>query len=120
MHNDLAPKYAYAAYGWMTRMLEGRPWLRNDAFGPDVYAVVFGGTSEEGDLIVAWATKPFAYVRVTNSERGLTFYDVFGTKRFVPLDKVRTGHLPVPLGESPIYIVGARGLKATVRPDPGW
>jgi hypothetical protein len=26
----------------------------------------------------------------------------------------------VPLGESPIYIVGPRGTKATVRPDPGW
>jgi hypothetical protein len=26
----------------------------------------------------------------------------------------------VPLGESPVYIVGARGLRAAVRPDPGW
>ena len=29
-------------------------------------------------------------------------------------------YLPVPLGESPIYVVGPKGLKATVRPDPGW
>jgi len=45
---------------------------------------------------------------------------VYRTKRFVPYDKVRTGHLPVPLGESPIYVVGPNGLKAIVRPDPGW
>ena len=35
-------------------------------------------------------------------------------------DQVRTGHLPVPLGESPIYVVGPTGLKASVRKDPGW
>ena len=120
MRNDLAPKYAYHAYSWMTRMLEGRKWLRNDAFGPEVYAVVFDGPHADEDLIVAWATKPFAYVRVTNTDRGLTFYDIFGTRRSVPFDKVRTGHLPVPLGESPIYIVGSKGMKATVKPNPGW
>lgn len=27
---------------------------------------------------------------------------------------------PIRLGESPIYIVGPEGLKAMVRPDPGW
>ena len=58
-------------------------------------------------------------MRVSN-EKGLTFYDVFGTRRFVPVDPVRTKNLPVPLGESPVYIVGAKGLKAVVRPDPGW
>jgi len=120
MRNDLAPKYAYYAYAWMTRMLEGKKWLRNDAFGPDVYAAVFTDEAKGEDLIAAWSPKPFAYVRVTNTEQGLTFYDLFGTRRFVPFDKVRTGHLPVPLGESPIYIVGAKGTKATVRPDPGW
>ena len=120
MRNDLSPKYAYHAYAFMTRMLEGKTWLRNDAFGPDVYACVFADDDKGENLIVAWSPKPYAYVRVTNTEQGLTFYDLFGTKRFVPLDKVRTGSLPVPLGESPIYIVGAKGTKATVRPDPGW
>ena len=43
-----------------------------------------------------------------------------GIKWFVPYDKVRTSHLPVPLGESPIYVVGPKGMKATIRPDPGW
>lgn len=120
MRNDLAPKYSYYAFGWMTRMLEGKKWVRNDAFGPDVYACVFEN-SETGDhMIAAWSTKPFGYVRVTNTQRGLTFFDVFGTKRQVPYDKVRTSHLPVALGESPIYIVGEKGMKATVRPDPGW
>ena len=70
--------------------------------------------------LVAWSPKPLAYVRVSNTEKGLAFYDIFGTRRTVPYDKVRTGSLPVPLGESPIYIVGPRGTKATVRPDPGW
>lgn len=118
--NDLSPKYAYYAYAWMTRLLEGKKWVRNDAFGPDVYACVFTDEAKGEDTIVAWSPKPYAYVRVTNTEKGLTFYDVYGTKRFVPYDKVRTSHLPVPLGESPIYIVGPKGTKATVRPDPGW
>ena len=104
----------------MTRMLEGRKWLRNDAFGPEVYACVFADAAGGEDLIIAWSPKPFGYVRVTNTDKGLTFHDIFGTRRFVPLDNVRTGHLPVPLGESPIYILGAKGTKATVRPDPGW
>lgn len=120
MRADLAPKYSYYAYAIMTRMLEGKTWKRNDAFGPDIYACVFGDESQTDEVMVVWSVKPFAYVRVTNTEKGLTFYDVFGTKRFVPLDKIRTGHLPVPLGESPTYIVGAKGIKATVRPDPGW
>jgi hypothetical protein len=119
MRNDLSPKYSYYAYAWMTRMLEGRRWSRNDSFGPDVFAAVFTEEGSSEDLIVAWANKPYAYVRVSN-EKGLTFYDVFGTRRFVPVDPVRTKNLPVPLGESPIYIVGAKGLKAVVRPDPGW
>ena len=100
-------------------MIEGKRWIRNDAFGPTVYALVFRDEEAEKDLIVAWTTSPYAYVRVTN-EKGLDVYDVFGTKRSVPVHPVRTKHLPVPLGESPVYVVGARGLKATVRPDPGW
>jgi hypothetical protein len=119
MRNDLTPKYSYYAYATMTRMLEGKKWLRNEVLGPDVYAVVFGDDATSEDLIVAWSPKPFAYVRI-NNEKGLTFYDIFGTRRFVPVDPVRTKSLPVPLGESPIYVVGAKGLKATVRPDPGW
>ncbi len=119
MRADLSPKYGYYAFGWMTRMLEGKRWLRNDAFGPDVYAVVFTDDDSKQDLIVAWANKPYAYVRI-NNEKELTFYDVFGTRRRVPTHPVRTKSLPVPLGESPIYVLGPRGLKATVRPNPGW
>lgn len=117
---DLTPKYAWYAYAFMTRMLEGRKWVRNDAFGPDVFACVFTDEAKNEDLIVAWSPKPFAYVRVNNTEAGLTFYDLYGTKRVVTYNKVRTGSLPVPLGESPVYIVGPSGLKARVRPDPGW
>src|SRR5262245_48018705 len=120
MRNDLAPKYSYYAYAWMTRMLEGKKWMRNDSFGPDVYACVFTAEAKGEDIIVAWSSKPYAYIRVTNTEKGLTQYDIFGTSRLVTYDKVRTSHNSFPLGESPIYIVGAKGMKATVRPDPGW
>jgi hypothetical protein len=118
VRNDLSPKYSYYAFSFMTRMLEGKKHIRNDAFGPQVYAAVFTDDANE-DTIVGWSTKPYAYVRV-NNENGLTIYDVYGTRRFVPVDPVRTKSLPVPLGESPIYIVGSKGLKAAVRPDPGW
>jgi len=117
---DLSPKYAYAAYGWMTRLLEGKRWLRNDAFGPDVFVVVFNDPSKHEDRLVAWSTRPVAYIRVNNTERGLTLHDVYGTRRIVEYDAVRTGSVSVPLGESPIYITGAEGLTATVRADPGW
>jgi hypothetical protein len=33
---------------------------------------------------------------------------------------LRTKNLTIPLGESPVYVTGAKGLKAVVRPDPGW
>jgi hypothetical protein len=52
--------------------------------------------------------------------RGLTQYDVFGTKRVVTYNKQRSGASPFPFGESPIYIVGPKGLKVNLRPDPGW
>jgi hypothetical protein len=116
---DLSPKYAYYAFAWMTRMLEGKSMQRCDCSGPDTYAVVFSESGSEEDLIVAWSTKPYAYIRV-NNPKGLTFYDVFGTRRFVPYDPVRTKNLSVPLGESPTYIVGPKGLKAELRKDPGW
>jgi hypothetical protein len=118
--HDLRPKYAYYAYAWMTRMLEGREWLRNDVFGPELYAAVFRGEERAEDLIVAWSLKPFAYIRVNNTERGLTFMDLYGVRRHVEFHPIRTKLLSVPVGESPIYILGPRGLTASVRPDPGW
>ncbi len=120
VRQDLAPKYAYYAYAFMTRMLEGKRWVRNDAFGPDLYACLFTDDQKAQDTMVLWSPKPFAYVRINNTEAGLTFYDLYGTKRVATYDKVRTGHLPVPLGESPIYVIGPKGLKASPRPDPGW
>ena len=119
LRNDLSPKYSYYAFSFMTRMLEGKKHVRNDSFGPQVYAAVFTDDAGSEDTIVAWSTKPYAYVRI-NNENGLSVYDIYGTRRFVPVDPVRTKSLPVPLGESPVYIVGSRGLKAVVRPDPGW
>ncbi len=117
---DLSPKYSYYAYAFMTRMLEGKRWSRNDYFGPDIYAVVFANDSKSEDTIVLWSPKPFAYVRINNTEQGLNLFDVYGTKRVATYHPVRTKSLPVPLGESPIYVVGPKGLKATARPDPGW
>ena len=116
---DLKPKYAYYAYAVMARMLEGKRLRRVDAAGPDVHAVVFGEEGSEEETVLAWATKPYAYVRVEN-EKGLAITDVYGTRRQVPMHPVRTRRLSIPLGESPVYITGPKGLKATVRPDPGW
>jgi hypothetical protein len=117
---DLAPKYAYYAFGFMTRMLEGKRWVRNDAWGPDVYAAVFTDDAKGEDTLALWSPKPYAYVRINNTEAGLIFYDIYGTRRVATYHPVRTKSLPVPLGESPIYVVGPKGLKANVRPDPGW
>ena len=49
MRADLSPKYGYHAYAFMTRMLEGKRWLRNDAFGPDVFACVEAGDDRIDD-----------------------------------------------------------------------
>jgi hypothetical protein len=117
---DLSPKYSYYAYAFMTRMLEGKRWARNEHFGPDIYAIVFAGDSNGEETMVLWSPKPFAYVRINNTEQGLTFFDIYGTKRVATYHPVRTQSLPVPLGESPIYVVGPKGLKARTRPDPGW
>jgi hypothetical protein len=121
---DLTPKYSYYAYATLARLLEGRRHVRNDAFGPDVYAAVFseekaGDTGDKRELIVAWTTKSYAYIKV-NNEQGLDILDIFGTRRSVPVHPVRTRHLTIPLDESPVYILGAKGIKATVRPNPGW
>jgi hypothetical protein len=120
MRADLTPKYSYHAYAVMTRMLEGKRWVRNDYFGPDIYACVFTREEKDEDTLVLWSPKPFAYVRINNSKKGLDLYDVYGTKRHVTYHPVRTSHLPVPLDGSPIYVVGPRGLKASARPNPGW
>jgi hypothetical protein len=119
VRSDLTPKYSFYAFAFMTRMLQGKKFVRNDVFGPEVYAAVFTDEQSTKDTIVAWSTKPYAYIRV-NNETGLDIYDIYGTRRFVPVDKVRTSSLSVPLGTSPIYIVGSKGLKAQVRADPGW
>jgi hypothetical protein len=118
MRNDLQPKYAYYAYAVMTRMLEGKRWVRNDAWGPDVYAAVF--TDDVEDTLVLWTPKDYAYAKINNSEKGLTQVDLYGTKRFVAWDARRTRNNTFPLGQSPVYVVGPKGLKASVRPDPGW
>jgi len=120
MRADLSPKYSYHAFAVMARILEGKRWVRNDSFGPDIYAAVFEDKAAGEDLIAAWSPKPYAYVRVNVTEKGIDVIDIFGTRRRVTYDPVRTKSLPVPLGESPIYIVGPKGLKATPRPDLGW
>jgi hypothetical protein len=93
--------------------------VRNDSFGPEILAAVFTDDAAGEDTVVAWATKPYAYVKI-NNEKELRQYDIFGTLRTVPFDPVRTRNLTFSLGESPIYVVGPKGLKVTARPDPGW
>jgi hypothetical protein len=117
---DLTPKYSYYAYSFMTRFLEGKKWVRNDAFGPDIYACVFTDEKTKQDTIVAWTPKDFGYVRVNVGESGIDITDVYGTKRHATYHPVRTKSLPIALSESPLYITGPAGLKAGPRPDPGW
>jgi len=118
--NDLTPKYSYYAYATMTRFLEGKKFVRNDAFGPDLYACVFTDEAKKQDTIVAWTPKDFAYIRVNNTEAGLDITDLYGTKRHATFHPVRTKSLPIALSQSPLYITGPAGLKANPRPDPGW
>jgi hypothetical protein len=120
MRADLSPKYSYSAHAVMARMLEGKTWVRNDAWGPEVYAAIFTDEAAAEDTAVLWSPKDFAYVRIANTEKGLAQYDLFGTRRVVAWDPRRTRHNPFPVGQSPIYVTGPKGLKVTVRPNPGW
>jgi hypothetical protein len=120
MRADLQPKYSYYAYAVMARMLEGKRWARNEAWGPDVYAAVFSDDAAGEETIVAWSPNNYAYARITNSEKGLANYDVYGTKRVVAWNAQRTSNNSFPLGQSPVYIVGPKGMKVSVRANPGW
>ena len=60
LRNNLTPKYSYYAFSFMTRMIEQKKWLRNDVFGPEIYAVAFTDNKNDQDTIVAWSTKPYA------------------------------------------------------------
>jgi hypothetical protein len=120
LRHDLQPKYSYYAYAVLTRMLEGKKWIRNEAWGPEVYAAVFAAEGSDEETMVAWSPSNYAYARIRNSERGLTTCDVYGTRRFVAWDARRTSNNPFPLGQSPMYVVGPKGLKVSVRPNPGW
>jgi hypothetical protein len=117
---DLQPKYSYYAYAVMARMLEGKRWVRNEAWGPEVYAAVFEDEAAGEETLVAWTPNNYAYARIGNNEKGLACYDVYGTKRVVAWDAKRTSNNSFPLGQSPIYVVGPKGLKVNVRPNPGW
>ena len=117
MRHDLEPKYAWYAYAEMTRRLEGKRWVRNDAWGPDAYVAVFSDGAE--DTLVAWAASTSAWIRVKN-DTGLLVRDLYGTARKIDFDARRTKNVPIPLGQSPIYISGPAGLTVSVRPDPGW
>ncbi|MGQ9635269.1 MAG: hypothetical protein ACUVXB_13620 [Bryobacteraceae bacterium] len=133
VRSDLSPRYSYYAYGWMTRMLEGKRWIRNDEWGPRIWAVVFRDEADGEDLIAAWTTDAYAYLRVTN-ERGIRLYDLYGTRREIPFlgqpgspplvelsqwTASAPGTVTVPLSRSPIYIVGAAGMMSKARPNPG-
>lgn len=120
MRSGLEPKYSYFAYAVMARMLEGKRWVRNDAWGPEIYAAVFADDGAKEDTLVLWSPKEYAYVKINNSEKGLAVTDLYGTRRTVTWDERRTRNNTFPVGQSPIYVTGPQGLKATVRPDPGW
>jgi hypothetical protein len=116
VRRDYTPKYSYYAYAVMTRMLEGKKFLGSLIERDSVYVLKFG--DGDNDTLVAWTTRPYAYVRVS-FQKQLECYDVLGVKRVVPLNE-RTGALPVPLSPSPVYLVGPKGLRARSVPNPGW
>ena len=132
VRHDYTPKYAYYAYAVMTRMLEGRKFVGRVVDRDDVYVFKFGlraagarselpgvpSDEEDNEVLVAWTTNPYAYIRV-NFQKELECHDAFGVKRTVPLNE-RTGALPVPLTPSPVYLVGPKGLHARAVPSPGW
>jgi hypothetical protein len=118
MRHDLAPKYAYYAHAWMARMLESKRWERNDVFGPDVYSVVFRDPSSGQRVLVAWTTRPYAYLRIQN-EGGLTVCDLYGSERFVPKDPKSDRPVIAPLSESPVFVTGPGELRSQEVPNPG-
>jgi hypothetical protein len=120
MRSGLEPKYSYFAYAVMARMLEGKRWVRNDAWGPEVFAAVFTDDQSEEDTVVLWSPKDYAYARVNNTPAGLAVTDLYGTRRVVTWDERRTKSNPIPVGQSPIYVTGPRGLKVSIRPNPDW
>jgi len=133
VRSDLTPRYWYYAHAWMARLLEGKRWIRNDEWGPRIWAVVFRDDEAGEDTIVAWTTDAYAYLRVTN-QRGIRLYDIFGTRREIPYlgrpgappdvelsrwTSSPLGTVTVPLSRSPVYIVGASEMRAVARPNPG-
>jgi hypothetical protein len=117
VRQDLTPRYSYYAHAWMARLLEGKRWKRNESWGPYDYAAVFADDAAGEETIVAWTTRPYAYLEIPN-RRGLAFHDVFGTRRWVAVDPKRA-RVIAPLSNSPIYISGPAELKTTIRENPG-
>ncbi|NQT81844.1 cellulase family glycosylhydrolase [bacterium] len=116
VRHDYTPKYSYYAHAVVTRMLEGKKFMGRLSEENDIY--VFKFADGRNDTLVAWTTKPYAYIRVS-FEKQLQHYDILGIKRVVPLNE-RTGAIPVPLTPSPIYLVGPKGLRVRTVPKPGW
>lgn len=114
---DLKPKYAYYAYAWMSRMLQNRAWLRNEAVGPDVVATTFGEKHSPQEVLVAWTTSDRSYLCV-NNDHSLDLYDLFGVHRSLGAS-TRHQKVVIPLDLYPIYIVGPKGLRAGSVPSPG-
>lgn len=117
VRQDLTPRYSFYAQAWMAHLLEGKRWVRNEIWGPYDYAAVFADEAAGEETMVAWTTRPYAYLEVPN-RKGLVFHDIFGTRRSVFADPKRP-HVVAPLGGSPVYITGARGLNTAIREGPG-
>ena len=103
----------------MTRMLEGKKWMRQLLLRAGHLRHCFRN-EEKKKTHRGLDAQVVCLHQVSNTQKGLTFYDVFGTNAYVRLDSPRTDNLTVLLGESPIYIVAPKGLTAHLRPDPGW
>ncbi len=69
-----APKPGYAAYGVMTRQLEGKPYDHKETVAADIYSYIFGSGS--GQQRVLWSSTPKQVAIQTSSPIVIT--DVMG------------------------------------------
>lgn len=95
------PKPCYHALATMTRLLEGKRFVKKLEMPPDCYAYLFQGRG--GEVVVMWAMKettvPFKW------ESKGEIVDLMGNKKKIPSAK---GIIQLTLGPSPIFLTSSK------------
>jgi len=99
-------------------MLAGKKWIRNGRVWSGRLTPALRDEAKGEDLLVAWSPKPYAYVRVRNTEKGSLFYDLYGTQRFGRTTRSAPAACPSHWAQAP-FTSWARRHQANARPDPG-